>query len=77
MSTLPTPGQLTSVPDARYVVPATAALTTPQKSTGGNTWVHLGTFLFREAMTCNPDYVSLSNLSDHRGSSAGRRAEGA
>lgn len=58
----------TSVPDARYVVRHGGISTTfkVNQRMGGNTWVYLGTFYFGKDDP-QSNYVSLSNLSDHRG----------
>lgn len=58
----------TSVPDAQYTVRHQGISTVfkVNQQMGGGTWVYLGTFVFDKG---NPqaNYVSLSNLSNHRG----------
>lgn len=62
-STLPT-----SIPDARYVVRHRGISTgfKVNQQMGGGTWVYLGTFDFDKDKP-HANYVSLSNLSDYRG----------
>ncbi len=58
----------TSVPDAQYVVRHRGITTTfrVNQQMGGGTWVYLGTFDFEQGRP-EANYVSLSNLSNHRG----------
>lgn len=62
------PTAQTSVPDAQYTVRHQGVSTVfkVNQQMGGGTWVYLGTFDFDKG---NPqsNYVSLSNLSNHRG----------